>query len=107
MYLIILNIVKMESQHKFIPTADICDEEEANGCMHFRTISLRDFGGRRRFSGPIVTVRCYEDNSYVSKVLDDVGNGRVLVVDGDGSCQRALFGDQLAAKVGSLKNERF
>jgi regulator of ribonuclease activity A len=84
---------------KFIPTADLCDEEETNGAVSFRTTLLRHFGKRQRFAGKSVTVRCYEDNTVVSKALDERGEGKILVVDGGGSCARALFGDQLGAKA--------
>jgi len=58
---------------------------------------FRDFGGRRRFCGEIVTIRCFEDNSLVGQAVRQPGAGRVLVVDGGGSLRRALLGDQLAA----------
>jgi regulator of ribonuclease activity A len=57
---------------------------------------FRDFGGRREFHGPITTLRLFEDNSLVRKVLEGPGAGRVLVVDGGGSLRCALLGDQLA-----------
>jgi len=58
---------------------------------------FRDYGARRRFCGPIVTVKCFEDNSLVRDLVRSEGRGRVLVVDGGGSTRRALLGDQLAA----------
>lgn len=58
---------------------------------------FRDFGGRTRFSGPISTIKCFEDNSLVRAALEEPGDGRVLVVDGGGSMRCALLGDQLAA----------
>lgn len=58
---------------------------------------LRHFGGRRRFHGPIETLRVFEDNALVRAVLEGPGAGRVLVVDGGGSLRCALVGDQLAA----------
>lgn len=58
---------------------------------------FRDFGGRRKFGGEIVTIRCFEDNSLVGEAVRQPGRGRVLVVDGGGSMRRALLGDQLAA----------
>jgi regulator of ribonuclease activity A len=60
---------------------------------------FRDFGARRRFHGPIVTVKCFEDNSLVRDLVQSDGRGRVLVVDGGGSTRRALLGDQLAASA--------
>ncbi len=78
--------------------------------MEFRTTDLLDahpqleaceaglahYGGARRFSGEVVTVRCFEDNSLVRELLKTPGNGRVLVVDGGGSRRCALVGDLLA-----------
>lgn len=58
---------------------------------------LADFGGRARFSGPIRTVRCWEDNSKVRAVLETPGSGAVLVVDGGGATTCALLGDRLGA----------
>ena len=47
----------------------------------------------------MVTVKCFEDNSLVKALVQEPGQGRVLVVDGGGSRRRALLGDQLAAKA--------
>jgi regulator of ribonuclease activity A len=57
--------------------------------------ALRSFGGRARFSGPIQTVRVFEDNVHVKATLATPGEGRVLVVDGGGSRRCALMGDLL------------
>ena len=57
---------------------------------------FRDFGGKRKFCGEIVTVRCFEDNSLVGETVRSPGHGRVIVVDGGGSMRRALLGDLLA-----------
>jgi regulator of ribonuclease activity A len=57
----------------------------------------RLFGGRAAFSGPIRTVRCFEDNALVKQALSEPGEGAVLVVDGGGSLRRSLLGDNLAA----------
>lgn len=58
---------------------------------------FRDFGGKHRFCGEIVTVKCFEDNSLVAETVREPGSGRVIVVDGGGSLRRALLGDMLAA----------
>ena len=55
-----------------------------------------NYGGRERFWGPIVTVKCFEDNSKVKQLLGTPGLGRVLVVDAGGSMRRACLGDMLA-----------
>ncbi|AXB42720.1 ribonuclease E activity regulator RraA [Amycolatopsis albispora] len=75
-------------------TADLYDEhgETLESC----DTQFRQFGGRAVFSGPIVTVRCHEDNALLKAVLSEPGEGRVLVVDGGGSVHRALLGDVIA-----------
>lgn len=54
------------------------------------------FGHRRIFWGEIVTVKCFEDNSKVKQILNTNGKGKVLVVDGAASMERALLGDMIA-----------
>lgn len=60
---------------------------------------LRHFGKRTTFFGPIRTVQCFEDNSFVKRAVETPGAGAVLVVDGGGSVRCALLGDLLAAKA--------
>lgn len=60
---------------------------------------FQDFGGVKRFSGPVTTVKCFEDNSRVKELLATPGAGRVLVVDGAGSLRCALMGDMIAASA--------
>ena len=57
---------------------------------------FRDFGARKNFSGPIATVKVFEDNTLVRAELETPGENRVLVVDGGGSLRCALVGDLLA-----------
>ena len=80
-------------------TCDLCDEHKNDSDGGFRVLPpvFRDFGGRRKFSGAVVTVKCHEDNSLVKAALDGPGQGRVLVVDGGGSLRRALVGGNLGA----------
>lgn len=76
-------------------TADLYDEHgEALASL---SLQLRDFGGVRSFSGPVRTVRCFEDNGLVKAVTQTPGEGAVLVVDGGGSLRSALMGDLIAA----------
>ena len=62
-------------------------------------MQFRSFGRRRRFAGPAVTVKCFEDNALLKSVLSDreTRRGPVLVVDGGGSLRSALVGDVIAA----------
>lgn len=80
-------------------TCDLCDAHRADTDGAFRVLPpvFRDFGGRRRFAGPVVTVKCFEDNSLVKAALDLPGDGRVLVVDGGASLRRALVGGNIGA----------
>lgn len=54
-----------------------------------------DFGGVTAFYGQVVTVKVFEDNAMVRALLDERGNGQVLVVDGGGSARCALVGGNL------------
>jgi regulator of ribonuclease activity A len=60
---------------------------------------LSNFGGRVQFSGQIVTVKCFEDNSCVKALVATEGQGRVMVVDAGGSMRRACLGDMLAEQA--------
>lgn len=75
-------------------TADLCDAHGA--AVQVVEPFFRDYGGTRAFSGPIATVKAHEDNTSVRALLETAGQGRVLVVDGGGSLNCALVGDQLA-----------
>jgi regulator of ribonuclease activity A len=80
-------------------TCDLCDVHKTDDSGAFRVLPpvFRDFGAVRRFCGPVVTVKCFEDNSLVKAAVDSAGEGRVLVVDGGASLRRALLGGNLAA----------
>ena len=76
-------------------TADLCDAFPDR----VRVVAplFRDWGGISSFSGPIETIRVFEDNALVRQALEGEGHGRVLVVDGGGSLRTALVGGRLAA----------
>jgi regulator of ribonuclease activity A len=75
-------------------TADLYDEygDRLQSC----DTQLRQFGGRSDFDGIVATVRCFQDNALLKSVLATPGEGRVLVVDGEGSVRTALTGDLIA-----------
>ncbi|MBU2897221.1 putative 4-hydroxy-4-methyl-2-oxoglutarate aldolase [Vibrio hepatarius] len=75
-------------------TPDICDKHEDK--VTSLVIPLHTFGNKYSFWGEIVTVRCYHDNSKVIEMLSHNGKGKVLIIDGHGSCQEALFDGPLA-----------
>ena len=88
-------------------TCDLCDAHKNDLTGDFRVLPpvFRDFGARRRFCGPVVTVKCFEDNTHVKAAVESPGFedtpdgriGKVLVVDGGGSLRRALLGGNLGA----------
>lgn len=78
-------------------TCDLCDEHKNDTDGAFRVLPpvFKDYGGRVKFSGPVATVKCHEDNTLVKAAVDAPGHGRVLVVDGGASLRRALVGGNL------------
>lgn len=79
-------------------TPDLCDEFEGDIGKSLRIVSpmFRRYGARATFSGEIVTLKIFEDNSLVRTAFAEDGKGKVLVIDGGGSLRCALVGDQLA-----------
>ena len=57
---------------------------------------FKDYGAKRIFHGPISTVKAHEDNSLVRTALEEPGEGRILIIDGDESLRCAMLGDMLA-----------
>jgi len=76
---------------------ELCDRYEDD--VRILEPMFGNFGGRERFSGKIVTIKAFEDNSLVREQVALPGEGRVLVVDGGGSMRRAMLGDMLAEKA--------
>lgn len=75
-------------------TCDLYDDNE--GKVQTCAIILRHFGGIDRYCGSIETVLCREDNTLAKGLLAQKGDGKVLVVDGNGSMACALLGDRMA-----------
>ena len=80
-----------------LATADLVDQH--GDAVHSCDLQFRSYGGRSRFSGPVRTVACREDNALVKSVLSEPGKGAVLVVDGEGSLHTALVGDLIAGSA--------
>lgn len=60
---------------------------------------FQNYGGNDTFSGEIVTVKCFEDNSKVKELVGTDGRNKVMVVDAGASMRRACLGDMLAEKA--------
>lgn len=80
-------------------TADLLDDNESkahDGSVRVVAPMFQKYGGRSTFSGQMVTLKVFEDNSLVRTALAENGEGKVLLIDGGGSLRCALVGDQLA-----------
>ncbi|MDR0246834.1 MAG: ribonuclease E activity regulator RraA [Burkholderiales bacterium] len=80
-----------------LKTTDLCDQFENTSDVSLQVVApmFKCFGKKQTFSGKIVTLKIFEDNSLVREALNENGSGQVLVVDGGGSMRCALLGDQL------------
>jgi regulator of ribonuclease activity A len=79
-----------------ISTPDLSDAAPEVRALELQFVN---FGQIRQFGGPVVTIKCHEDNSLVKQCVEEPGEGRIIVVDGGGSRRRALLGDKLAEKA--------
>ncbi|MEV4953504.1 ribonuclease E activity regulator RraA [Paenarthrobacter nitroguajacolicus] len=77
-----------------VNTADLYDERGEE--LESIAVQFQNLGGHTHFSGPVRTIRCFEDNALVRTVLSTPGDGAVLVIDGQGSLRTALMGDMIA-----------
>ena len=80
-----------------VNTADLYDERGEE--LESVALQFQSIGGHSHFSGPVRTIRCFEDNGLVKTTLATPGGGSVLVVDGGGSLRTALMGDMIAASA--------
>ncbi|XP_018731697.1 putative 4-hydroxy-4-methyl-2-oxoglutarate aldolase 3 [Eucalyptus grandis] len=89
-----------------LATAEVCDSNAsvvASGDLRVLHPVFQIYGQKKTFSGPVVTVKVFEDNVLVRELLETRGEGRVLVIDGGGSLRCALVGGnmgQLAQNMG-------
>lgn len=75
-------------------TCDLCDQFPDR--VRVLAPIFRHYGGRSKFAGPIVTIKCFEDNVFIREAAVEEGRGRVMVIDGGGSLRSALVGDGIA-----------
>lgn len=75
-------------------TADLCDQYSTE--IQVLGSDFISYGKNNCFSGPIYTVKVFEDNILINQALENIPVGSVLVVDGGGSKKCALLGDRLA-----------
>ncbi len=77
-------------------TTDLCDAFETDPSLQMAEPLFSNYGGTLAFCGRAATVKVKDDNVLVRQLLETPGEGRVLVVDGEGSTWCALLGDQVA-----------
>ena len=87
-------------KNKMKSTCDISDEIHPN--VQYLKPIFQSFGKKNRFSGQIVTIKCFEDNSLVEEALKTDGRGSVLIVDAGASLNCAMMGDKRATDA--IKN---
>lgn len=80
------------------PTSDISD---AHPDLQICETQFTHYGARRRFGGPIRTLKCLGDTALLMDLLSEPGGGAVLVVDGEASFRNALLGSRHAAMAAS------
>lgn len=78
-----------------LSTADLYDAH--SDTVQVCELQFRSFGKHESFHGPCTTLRCFEDHTPVLSVLQERGEGRVLVVDAGGSLRVGVMGDRLAS----------
>lgn len=67
--------------------------------VDFLNLQFINFGKKGFFSGKVETAVCPDDNSKVKQILNEEGNGKILIVDGQGSTNVALMGDMIAGSA--------
>ena len=82
-------------------TCDISDQLHPH--VQYLNPIFKSYGGKTAFSGRIVTIKCFEDNSLVEEALKMNGKGCVLVIDAGESLRCAMLGDKRASDA--IKNE--
>lgn len=78
----------------YIDTSELCD-------IYLDQVDVVEpifssFGGVSSFYGKVTIVKCFENNGLISEILEEDGEGRILVVDGGGAVRRALIDAELA-----------
>ncbi len=76
-------------------TPDLCDRLSDSQHLQIAEPIFTSFGSHKRFSGPITTLKVFEDNVLIRQTLEEKVAGGVLVIDGGGSHRCALLGGNL------------
>ena len=78
-------------------TCDICDEHGDNAMIP-SGIQWKMYGGKKQYCGYAVTIKCFDDNTWVKELIEStIGKGKVLVIDAEKSMNCAIIGDGIGA----------
>lgn len=77
-------------------TSDLVDSNPSGVITLDPTIKFQNYGGAASFYGQIEVIQAFDAPSFVSQILSQPGGNKVLVIDGGGSLNSALFDAQMA-----------
>jgi regulator of ribonuclease activity A len=80
-------------------TANLVDANPSGVIPLDPSIKFYDYGGTTDFYGQIEVVQAFDAASFVSQILSQPGQSKVLVVDGGGSLNSALFDSEMASSA--------
>jgi regulator of ribonuclease activity A len=77
-------------------TAQLCDTHAAARRLQIAEPLFKAYGAHPSFCGQISTLKVFEADVLLAKILEENGQNRVLVIDGGGSHHCALLDGRLA-----------
>jgi regulator of ribonuclease activity A len=80
-------------------TANLVDANPSGVIPVDPSIKFHNFGGTTDFYGQIEVVQAFDAAPFVSQILSQPGQSKVLVVDGGGSLNSALFDSEMASSA--------
>ena len=82
---------------KCFSTPDLSDNYPNN--IQIGKTLFNSYGAVSSFSGQVETISCADDNSLVKEILNNNGEGKVLVIDAQGVEHASMVGDQIALRA--------
>ena len=82
---------------KCFSTPDLSDNYPNN--IQIGKTLFNSYGAVSSFSGQVETISCADDNSLVKEILNNNGEGKVLVIDTQGVEHASMVGDQIALRA--------
>lgn len=67
----------------FVTTAEVCDANQElirSGQLRALQPIFQIYGRRQIFSGPVVTVKVFEDNGLIRQFIEEKGNEMILQI---------------------------